>query len=65
MSCVWLKVTADRYELPVAVAETGAELARMCGKSENNVYNAINKAKQLGHRCQYIRVEIEEDEDEC
>lgn len=65
MSCVWLKVTADRYELPVAVAETGAELARICGKSENNVYNTINKAKQLGHRCQYIRVEVEEDEDEC
>ncbi len=64
MSFVWLKVTTDRYELPVAVADTGAELARICGVSDNNVYNAINKANALGHRCQYIRVEVEEDE-EC
>lgn len=65
MSCVWLKVTRDRYELPVAVAETGAELARICGTSENNVYNTINKAKALGHWSQYIRVEVEEDNEEC
>lgn len=59
MSYVYMKITTDRYELPLAVAETGAELARICGTSENNVYNTIRKAKLYGHRCQYVRVEVE------
>lgn len=61
---VWLKVTPDRYELPVAVADTGKELARICGVSENNVYNTMTKARKLGHRCKYIRVEVEEDKND-
>lgn len=62
MSFVWLKVTADRYELPLAVADTGEELARVCGTSPNNVYSTMSKAKRLGHRCQYVRVEVGRDE---
>lgn len=61
---VWLKVTPDRYELPVAVADTGKELARICGVSENNVYSTMTKARKLGHRCKYIRVEVEEDKND-
>ena len=61
MAFVWLKVTTDRYELPVAVADTGEELARICGVSGNNVYSTMSKAKRLGHRCQYVRVKVEED----
>ncbi len=59
MAFVYMKITTDRYELPLAVADTGAELAKICGTSENNVYNAIRKAKLMGHRCQYVRVEVE------
>ena len=58
---VWLKVTPDRYELPVAVADSGKELARICGVSSNNVYNTMTKARKLGHKCQYIRVNVGED----
>ena len=57
---VYMKVTRDRYELPVAVADTGEELAKLCGVSIHNVYNAIRIARLLGHNCQYVRVEIGE-----
>ena len=56
---VYMKVTKDRFELPLAVADTGAELAKICGTSEKNVYNAIRKARLCGHKCQYVRVELE------
>lgn len=36
---LWLAVTADKYELPIAVADTGAELGRMLGIK----HNLINK----------------------
>lgn len=61
---VWLKVTNDRYELPVAVADSGKELARICGVSENNVYNAMTQARRRGWRCQYVRVEIGKDNED-
>ena len=59
MSYLYMKITKDRYELPLAVADTGEELARICGTSKHNVYNAIRKAKSCGHNCQYVRVELE------
>ena len=62
---VYMKITKDRYELPVAVADTGEELAKICGVSINNVYNTMRSARANGYRCQYIRVKIEEDGNEC
>lgn len=34
---VWMKVTKDKYQLPVAVAESVAELAGIVNKTENNI----------------------------
>ena len=58
---IYMKITKDRYELPVAVADTGEELADICGVSRNNVYNTIRRAKLYGHRCQYVKVEVEDE----
>ena len=58
---VYMKITKDRYELPVAIADTGEELAKICGVSINNVYNTIRKARLTGSRCQYVRVDVEDD----
>ena len=30
---VWMVVTKDKYELPVAIADTSKELAKICGVS--------------------------------
>lgn len=34
---LWLAVTADEYELPLAIEDTAAALARRLGVSENTV----------------------------
>lgn len=59
---LWLKVTADNLELPVAVADTARQLADMVGTTTNNIHSSISKSKSRGYRSQYIKVEIEEDD---
>jgi len=37
MDRVWMKVTCDEYALPMAIADTSVELAKMCGTTPNTV----------------------------
>ena len=61
---LWMEVTMDEYELPVAVASSAEELARKNGKTRHNIYSAIYKAKVRGYRSKYVKVEVEEGSDE-
>lgn len=58
-SILYMRVTADEFELPIAVAGSPKELAQMLGKTRNAVNSAICH-KNRG----WCKVEIEEDEDE-
>jgi len=64
---VYMAVTADKYELPICVADTVVELARMCGTSENTISSQISRRKKNNMnygRCtgrRYLRVEIGEE----
>lgn len=40
---IYMKCTTDRLELPIAVADTARELARMMGVSYNSVYSEISR----------------------
>lgn len=40
---VYLKVSHDRYELPLAVADSVREMAEICGVPENNISSLISK----------------------
>lgn len=60
---LYLAVTSDRFSLPLAVADTAAELAEICGVEEMTVFAGISRGKQLQYPS-YIRIEIEEGEDE-
>ncbi len=62
MITLWMKVTHDKYELPVAVADTAGQLALMVGCSVNAIHSGISNARRGGYRCQYVKVEIEEDD---
>ena len=55
---LYLKVTKDKYELPVAVAATKQELARMVGRHESGIYRAFKEGRES---C-YVEVEVEDDE---
>ena len=62
---VWMMVTMDKYELPIAVADSAAELARIVGTSKNSIDSAVSryysgKIKTSSYR----RIRISEDENE-
>ena len=59
---LYMKVTKDEYELPVAVAETQAELAHMLGVKPTLVYNGIRSIRtgQVKHSS-YKIVEVEDE----
>lgn len=47
---LWLAVTADEYELPLAVEDTAAALARRLGVSENTVRTVEYRGKNERYR---------------
>lgn len=56
---LYLKVTRDKYELPVAVADSAAELATMVGTTKNNVLSCISKKYPT-----WKKVIVEDEEDD-
>ena len=60
---LYMKVTKDKYELPIAVAGTIRELAMILGINENSVQQQFYRQKRYGMNCGYVKVEVEEDEE--
>ena len=58
MKYIFMLVTKDRYELPLAVADTRKELGEMLGVSPVTIANSITRAKKGGHKSKYVRVEF-------
>lgn len=57
-----MEITEDQYELPVAVATSEAQLARLRGVSVNTIRVCISHEK--AGRCRfskYKRIEVEDD----
>ena len=59
MQVVYMKVTKDKYELPVAIADSIVELAKILGVKKEHIYDSMSHAKRRGHRSPYVKVEIE------
>lgn len=57
---LYMKVTRDEYELPLAVADTQQRLAEMLGVSVSTIANALYQAKKTGGSSVYKEVEVEE-----
>jgi len=61
MRYIWLAVTADKFELPIAVADSAKKLANMLGINENTVYTSIHsKLSGKNSKRKIIRVDIKE-----
>ena len=66
---LYMAVTPDKYELPMLIAESKAELARLTGMHRSTVCNAINGRKRKSEsrklrkdvRYLFVTVEVEED----
>lgn len=66
---VYMLVTADKYELPLAVRDTAAEIGELIGRLKFEVFSAISRKnvsqeKYNGHRFRIIKVVIDDEEDE-
>lgn len=61
MEVIWMAVTADEYELPLAIGDTRRELASLCGISENTLRHAMERGwngKRTGRK--FVKVEVRE-----
>lgn len=63
---LYLKVTADKYELPVAVADSASELANMLGLRRDSMWAVFSKIRkgETRHYKEYKIVEVEDEGDE-
>lgn len=62
---LWMQVSNDEYELPLYVADTAKELAEFAGvKSPTSIIAAVYHAEQRGGWSKYIKVPIEEIQEE-
>lgn len=67
---IWMEVTPDEYELPLKVADSGGELARMYGLSPDTIYSSISHYKNRKRRNarlrerkrKFVKVEVNDDE---
>lgn len=56
---VWLLITTDKYELPLAVADTAVELAGMIGVSPHSIVSCYSRyTRGKGNNCKYRKVKI-------
>ena len=59
---LWLAVTADKYELPLAVCDTAEQLGRIFGLKGISIINHVHRGdsgKQSGRRFVKVRLNDE------
>lgn len=61
---VYIKVTKDRYEHIVAMADSPTALSRQLGLSRDTVASSLKKARDYGYNSVYKVVEIDEEDEE-
>ena len=59
--CIYLKVTKDKYELPLIVTEGARELADREGVQVNTIYSSISHYEKGDQYSPYRRVRSEEE----
>lgn len=61
---IYIEVTRDKYELPLRIADSVQELARLSGTSENNIYSQISHYEHGAQKsARFYKIEVGEDED--
>ena len=59
---IYMEVTRDKYEFPIAMADSPGALAEMCGVSKNCVCSSCSHYKSGRYkRSRFISVEVDED----
>lgn len=58
---VYIKVTKDKYQLPIFVADSSRELSEMCGVDTRIIKKTMQNAKRRGGESQYQIIKIDDD----
>ena len=62
MKNIWMKISNDDFELPLAVADTAQELADIVGTTKNCIVSTISKFNQGKlKRTPYICVKVKDE----
>lgn len=62
MSYVWIAVSQDEYELPIAVADSGTELAEILGIDKRTIFSTRSHYKDGTLKsCRYHKIEVDDD----
>ena len=62
---VYMKVTKDRFELPIVVAASAYELARLCGVNVSVIMHSVStQSKRIIKNSQYKKVWVSDSDDE-
>ena len=66
---LYMLVTADKYELPLAVRDTVDEIADLLGRLKYDVYSTISKKSVSkypynGFKYKIIKIEVDDDDEE-
>ena len=59
---LYLQVTTDKYRLPLLVADSPKELAKMMGTKDVNINSALSHAKKRRDNSMYEVVEYDAEE---
>jgi hypothetical protein len=57
---IYMEVTQDEYELPVAIASTSTELAKLCQTTTNAIRQGLHRRKNPKRWSRFVRVDVEE-----
>lgn len=57
---VYIAHTMDKYELPIAVADSAQELAKILGTTSNSILSSISHEKKDGKRRRYKKIVVED-----
>ena len=61
---IWMMVTRDKYELPLAIADTARELAELTGLHKTSIMKGA-LSYEAGSKCSRFRkVRVDKNEDE-
>ena len=59
---IWMKVTLDKYEFPLEIADNPIALAKKCGTTRGAVISGVSKYKLGKARSSFRKVVIDEEE---
>lgn len=61
---LYMKISNDKYELPLAVADSPSELAAMLGLQKSSMWSIFSKLRKGVSRYKsYLIVEVDDDDD--